>query len=172
MTREQKRRRQYWEATVKGLALAAGIFAAGALAGSMVAQAEDEVTYAPSIDWYSEAQAEKFDCEDFWSKVNTIENCEITYYCAERYNHICGWGLGITATGAQVKPGEMVAVDTDVIPLHATVYIDYGDGKLESYKAEDVGGAIKGNHIDVMLPTHAEALEAGKTTATVYWTEE
>ena len=100
---------------------------------------------------------------------NVIDNCTVTYYCAEEYPHICGWGLGVTATGEKCDPGHMVAVDKSVIPLHSQVILDYGDGDLHYYFAEDVGGAVKGNHVDVMCETHAEALSCGKRTATVYW---
>lgn len=102
-------------------------------------------------------------------KMNIIDECTITYYCAEKYPHICGLGLGVTATGIECDPGHIVAVDPNVIPLHSKVIVDYGNGDLHSYYAEDVGGSIKGNHIDVMCETHNEALNAGKTTATVYW---
>lgn len=102
-------------------------------------------------------------------RAHVIEDCTVTYYCAEEYPHICGWGLGITATGAECDPGHMVAVDPNAIPLHSQVIVDYGDGDLHYYFAEDVGGAVKGNHIDVMCATHEEALQGGMTTATVYW---
>ena len=36
------------------------------------------------------------------------------------------------------------------------------------YVAEDIGGAVKGNHIDVYYNTHAETLQHGTTTAEVY----
>lgn len=105
------------------------------------------------------------------AKANKIEGCIVTHYCAERYEHICGWGLGITATGEECAPGKMVAVDPSVIPLGSQVMVDYGDGIIHYYFASDVGGAIKGNHIDVMMETHEAAKQAGKVTATVYWIE-
>ena len=103
------------------------------------------------------------------NKATKIENCRVTYYCAEPYEHICGYGLGITATGAECVPYAMVAVDKNVIPLHSQVLVDFGDGRIECYVAEDVGGGIKGNHIDIMVATHEEALSLGSHTADVYW---
>lgn len=91
-----------------------------------------------------------------------IGECKITYYCCEAYEHICGTGTGLTATGIPVAPG-MVAVDPDVIPLGSTVIIDG-----QEYLAADTGGAIKGNHVDIAVPTHQEALELGTKTATVW----
>jgi len=52
---------------------------------------------------------------------------------------------------------RIIAVDPKVIPLHSKVYIE----GLGYYYAEDVGGAIKGNRIDVLYSTHQEALEFG-----------
>lgn len=103
------------------------------------------------------------------AQANVIKNCRVTYYCAEPYEHICGYGLGITATGQKCVPDAMVAVDKSVIPLHSQVLVDFGDGEIYCYVAEDVGGAIKGNHIDIMVATHEEALRRGSHTATVYW---
>ena len=91
-----------------------------------------------------------------------IGACTITYYCCEPYEHICGTGTGLTATGIPVAPG-MVAVDPDVIPLGSTVIIDG-----QEYLAADTGGAIKGNHVDIAVPTHQEALELGTKTAEVW----
>lgn len=103
------------------------------------------------------------------SKANRIDNVEITHYCSELYPHICGTGDGITASGNVITPYLTVAVDPDVIPLGSEVMIDYGDGEIHYYLAQDTGGSIKGNHIDVAVSTHDEALELGKKTATVYF---
>ncbi|MBD5154316.1 MAG: hypothetical protein HDT15_04375, partial [Oscillibacter sp.] len=63
------------------------------------------------------AQAEAYEAAGIYTYVG---NCTITYYCCEPYEHICGNGDGITATGLPVSPG-MVAVDPEVIPLGSTV---------------------------------------------------
>lgn len=102
-------------------------------------------------------------------KVNAIENCVITYYCAEQYAHICGDGDGLTATMTQVTPERTCAVDPDVIPMGSVVSVDYGDGVLHEYVAEDVGAWVTEAHIDICVATHDEALELGRKTATVYW---
>lgn len=91
-----------------------------------------------------------------------IGDCTITYYCCEPYEHICGTGTGLTATGIPVAPG-MVAVDPDVIPLGSTVIIDG-----QAYLAADTGGAVGGNHVDICVATHQEAEDLGVTTAEVW----
>lgn len=102
-------------------------------------------------------------------EVNVIENCVITYYCAERYAHICGTGDGITATGAEATPGVTCAVDPAVIPFGSIVCVDYGDGVLHEYIAQDSGAWVNEDHVDLCVGTHDEALALGKKTATVYW---
>lgn len=78
-----------------------------------------------------------------------------TYYCDERYPHICGGGIGLTASGAKTEVGTTIAVDPSVIPLGSVLYIE-GIGVRV---AQDTGGAIKGNKIDILLPTHDECFE-------------
>ncbi|MGE5559485.1 MAG: 3D domain-containing protein [Chloroflexota bacterium] len=68
-----------------------------------------------------------------------------------------------TYTGTPVELG-IIAVDPRVIPLGTRLYVDgYGYGV-----AADIGGAIKGNRIDVAFPTRAEALRWGRRTVTVF----
>ena len=106
------------------------------------------------------------------AKATKIEDCRVTYYCAEPYKHICGYGLGITKSGRELVPHWSCAVDPAVIPLGASVLVDFGDGIIQYFSADDVGGGVKGNHIDICLPTHAECFEQLYNTATVYWLEE
>lgn len=100
---------------------------------------------------------------------NKIENCTVTFYdcCVV----CCGNAAGITYSGTQAVPYETCATDPAVIPLGSTVTVDYGDGVLHHYRAEDVGGGVKGNHIDICVASHEEALALGVRTATVYWME-
>ena len=101
-----------------------------------------------------------------------ISDCTITHFCAEAYPHICGTGDGLTATGTQVQPGVTCAVDPDVIPLGSTVMVDFGDGVLHAYRAEDTGGAVRGNHVDLCVASHQEAEALGVMYATVCWKED
>lgn len=77
-----------------------------------------------------------------------------TAYCGCR--KCCGKSDGITASGTIAEEGRTVGVDTSVIPLGATVIIA---GNV--YIAEDTGGAIKGNQIDIYFDSHEEALAFG-----------
>jgi 3D (Asp-Asp-Asp) domain-containing protein len=62
-----------------------------------------------------------------------------------------------TATGKQVEEG-MIAVDPDIIPLGTKVEIK----GLGDFTAEDTGGKIKGNRIDIYFDTIEEAEKFGR----------
>ncbi len=70
---------------------------------------------------------------------------------------------GITASGARATANHTIAVDPRVIPMGSEVVIN---GR--TYVAEDVGGAIKENRIDIYFDSHQEALTFGVQYATVY----
>lgn len=77
-------------------------------------------------------------------------------------------GYNRTATGTQAKRDpngySTIAVDPRIIPLGTKVYVEgYGFAV-----AEDTGGAIKGNKIDVYFPSHSEALQWGVKYKNVY----
>ncbi len=78
-------------------------------------------------------------------------------------------GYGITASGTYAKLGT-VAVDPRVIPLGTKMYIVSTDGKVVyGYcTAEDTGGAIKGNKVDLFYNTTAECLQFGRRSVNVY----
>jgi 3D (Asp-Asp-Asp) domain-containing protein len=69
------------------------------------------------------------------------------------------WG-NLTHMGTQVRPG-IIAVDPKVIPLGSRVYIEFPDGHGVEAVAEDTGGAIKGNRIDIAMASVAEAYDFG-----------
>lgn len=76
------------------------------------------------------------------------------------------WG-DKTYMGTRVRPG-VIAVDPKVIPLGSKVYIEYPDGHGEYAVAEDVGGAIKGNRIDIAMRNNAVAEDFGIQNVKVY----
>lgn len=96
----------------------------------------------------------------FISKVNA-EVFKATAYCS--CERCCDkdpsdkW-YGITASGKKAKWGT-IAVDRKVIKLGSTLRIDGFPDTI--FRAEDVGSAIKGKHIDVWFPSHREALKFG-----------
>lgn len=88
---------------------------------------------------------------------------KITYYCDQRYDHICGVN-GITKSGKPTEVGVTAAADWSVLPKGSIVYIE-GIGFRE---IQDVGGAVKSNHIDVLVRDHSEALKLGVDTESVW----
>lgn len=66
-----------------------------------------------------------------------------------------------TSIGAVAKAGTTIAVDPSVIPYGSEIQI-YG----HTYIAQDTGGAINGNRIDIYFEDHQEALVFGRQ-----WTE-
>lgn len=87
---------------------------------------------------------------------------KLTFYCpCVRCN---GRSDGLTRSGTTAMEGRTIAVDPKVIPLGSRVYIDgYG-----VFIAEDTGGAIKSNRIDVFLDSHSRCFENGIAHAEVY----
>lgn len=83
-------------------------------------------------------------------------------YAENRPKDENGEEIVITASGTRAKAGRTIAVDKSVIPFGTEIIID---GK--TYIAEDTGGAIKGNRIDIYFDNHDEALNFGKKTITV-----
>lgn len=89
-------------------------------------------------------------------------SCSFTAYT---YNQT---GASITASGAQAKVGY-VAVDRSVIPMHSYLYIVLDNGFIYGYcYAKDTGGAIKGNIVDLFLPSETDCVYFGRRTGTVY----
>ena len=103
------------------------------------------------------------------ASAHRLDNVTVTHYdcCVE----CCGKTDGITASGVRATPGVTVAVDPDVIPLGADVLVDYGDGEICYYRADDTGSGVVGNHIDLCVADHQTAVQLGRRTATVWWTE-
>jgi len=100
---------------------------------------------------------------------------ETTGYC--KCGHCCDWKrnylfqpvvahgpnkgkpkkVGITAAGTEADWGT-IAADTRYYPFGTIMYIpNYGWGRVE-----DIGGGIKGKHIDLYFPSHRKALEWGR----------
>ncbi|GEM_PF-533737 len=86
----------------------------------------------------------------------------ITHYC--QCSICCGpYTGGITSTGVIATTNHTIAVDPTQIPYGSRVVIN---GQV--YVAEDCGGAIKTNCIDIYVATHAEGLAKGLYYTDVY----
>ncbi len=70
--------------------------------------------------------------------------------------NVAKWHDGKTATMTNVRWG-VVAVDPKVIPLGSKIFIK----DMGWFSAEDKGGKIKGNRIDIFYPTRRQALNFG-----------
>ena len=77
---------------------------------------------------------------------------------------------GITATGTQARVGA-IAVDPKVIPYGTRMFIVSEDGKYiyGEATAEDCGGLIKGNRIDLYFDTLRECNTFGVRMCQVYF---
>jgi 3D (Asp-Asp-Asp) domain-containing protein len=113
---------------------------------------------------------EKEKGENFsYSKVLT---CNATAYdlsfqsCGKNPGHPA---YGITATGTRARYGT-VAVDPKVIPLGTRMYIETEDGSfVYGYCiAEDTGGAIKGNKVDLFFDSNSDCMQFGRRNVKVY----
>lgn len=76
----------------------------------------------------------------------------------------CGKSDGITATGTKATAGRTVAVDPSIFPYGTEIVINGN-----KYTAEDCGGAVKGNKVDIFFNTHEEALNFGRQALTAYY---
>lgn len=85
---------------------------------------------------------------------------------ATAYTAYCEGCSGITANGTDIRSNpnlKVIAVDPRVIPLGTKVWVEgYGEAI-----AADTGGAIKGNKIDVFIPTEGQARQWGVKNVTV-----
>ncbi len=95
-------------------------------------------------------------------------NVQATAYCA---NDPSAGTTGRTATGRRAVPGagsrenpHIIAVDPQVIPLGTEVYIEgYGYAI-----AQDTGGAIRGERIDLLVDSQQAAYSFGRRNLKVY----
>jgi 3D (Asp-Asp-Asp) domain-containing protein len=80
---------------------------------------------------------------------------EITAYCLS----------GTTRRGRWVRPG-IIAADPRVFPLSRYVELFEGDNYLGRFLVDDTGLLIKGQHIDMWVPTCGEARVFGRVEGT------
>ena len=100
------------------------------------------------------------------TQLSTEDNALTLTMTATAYTAYCEGCSGITKNGTDIRANpdlKVIAVDPSIIPLGTRVWVEgYGEAI-----AADIGGAIKGNIIDVFIPSHEEALEWGRKTVKV-----
>ncbi len=97
------------------------------------------------------------------AKLEPLGEFRITHYCA--CSICCGpySGMNSTASGAPPVTNRTIAVEPKQIPYGTEVVIN---GQV--YVAEDCGGAIKKNCIDIYVGSHEEASSKGMYYTDVY----
>ncbi|MBS4203494.1 LysM peptidoglycan-binding and 3D domain-containing protein [Lederbergia citrea] len=100
------------------------------------------------------------------SKANAKTSDNEMTVTATAYTAFCKGCSGVTATGQDLRANpdqKVIAVDPKVIPLGSKVYVEgYGTAV-----AGDTGGAIKGNKIDLFIPSTSDALDFGVQTVKI-----
>ncbi len=133
------------------------------IVGELIAdEAEYAVEQEPDLPPVAEAIRQETPQEAAYTNESTMT---VTAYCP--CEKCCGaYSNGYTATGAKATQGVTIATDPDVIPMGTEVEID---GHI--YIAQDVGGAISGNRIDLYFDSHEDALQWGVREKTVRWND-
>ena len=153
----------------KGLAIiaVASIILAGMSAATLAFAGEPESPTEEPVVITCATPCEEVNTEPEEPEQISLGEFKITHYCACEI--CCGsWannrpnGIVYTASGAVAEAGVTIAVDPDVIPYGTEVVIDN-----QTYIAQDCGGAIQGNRIDVYCNSHQEALQLGVKYAEV-----
>lgn len=119
---------------------------------------EEEEEHTEEKDFPNTSQYTKWDKKGKSSKYMTFEctaycNC---IKCCGKYSPEAG-GKGTTFSGTYPREGRTIAVDPRVIPIGTKVVIN---GNV--YVAEDTGGAIKGNRIDIYFESHERGNAFGR----------
>ena len=121
-----------------------------------------EVTVKPETNMVkTNTEAAEQESIEERKEYTSLGEFKLTAYCS--CEKCCGiWaynrpnGVVYGAIGEELKEGYSIAVDPNVIPYGTEVVIND-----KTYKAQDCGGAIKGNRIDVYFNNHEDALEFG-----------
>ena len=126
---------------------------------------ENKIANAEELAKYNQPQTNRVIEAENYSNVSEYEYIGeflLTGYddcplCQEEF-------IGMTALGVAPTVQHTVAVDPKVIPLGSHLLIDDVE-----YVAEDIGGAIKGYHIDIFVGSHEETFaDFCNKTAEVY----
>lgn len=101
--------------------------------------------------------------EHEWVTIEATAYCSCAECCGEWAYKRPG-GVVYTADGSVAQQGVTIAADWDAFPAGTVLYID----GLGERIVQDVGGAIKGNRVDVYFDNHQDALQFGRQTLKAY----
>lgn len=122
-------------------------------------RAEDWEGTAGVIAQYADDLADELKIRDRLDEKLLVEYAGVfkcTAYCTEKYQHICGTGTGITASGQPIQADVTVAADQTLLPYGTVVYIEDVGIRI----VQDKGAGVQGNHIDVAVSgSHEDALK-------------
>ena len=130
----------------------------GLLVGSTLARGGSEAKAQETTQIYRVAD---FVNDTEQGQLVSLGDFVVTAYCP--CAECCDKEDGITATGTEAMQGRTIAVDPDVIPYGTEVFING-----HSFIAEDCGGLIEGNKIDISFNSHDDALKWGVQEFEVY----
>jgi len=102
-----------------------------------------------------------------FNSISQVAEFEVTAYDAHSSQSINveKWRDGKTALNRPAVPGRTIAVDPKIIPFDSLVYVPGMGWRV----AEDVGGAIKGYRIDILLRTKGLAMTFGRKKMHILW---
>ena len=129
--------------------------------------------YIVSNDWYRYAPPAEGDSVE----KKFVPGTELSYHEAVKFEataYTCNSpnyvGDRRTFTGTAARVGA-IAVDPRVIPLGTRMYIASADGEyIYGYcVAEDTGGLIKGNIVDLYYDSHDACMEFGRRDIIIYF---
>ena len=168
LTREERRARRYRRTYIAAVLIWAMFMIVLLTVKAFSAEKEIPAT-AQEITATEAVESEDFENAKIeaalLAKAHKIENCTVTWYTASVEE--CGKDDGITYSGLPVVEHLTCAVDKNVIPLYADVFVQYADGTIEQLWATDAG--VKGNHIDIYTPDYDYAIQCGRQRLTVWY---
>lgn len=127
-----------------------------------------DYSYIPETEYVPEPE---YSAPSYYGNTITTSTGEvITYSYSMSVTATAYTGGGTTATGTPARYGA-IAVDPSVIPYGTRMYIVSDDGQyIYGYAtAEDCGGAVKGNIIDLYFDSYNTCIQFGRRSCTVYF---
>ncbi len=102
-----------------------------------------------------------------FNSVGQVAEVEVTAYDAysSQSINVKAWQDGKTSLNRPAIPGRTIAVDPRIIPFDSLVFVP----KFGWRVAEDVGGAIKGYKIDILMDTKDAAMRFGRKKMHILW---